>query len=599
MHKFCRTCLKGLDTSQEDCPQCGAPLVPLDDESLLGRVLDDRYELMDVVGSGGMGVVYRARQRYLDRDVALKVLRRDLLIQGDSVSRFMIEAKAASALKSPHTVTIHDFGLTDDGLFYFTMELLEGESLSDLLAREGPLPPRQAVNVVTQVCKSLAEAHERKIWHRDLKPENIFITRDQDGQDFVKVLDFGIAKVESSGERVTATGVVCGTPQYLSPDQARGQPADHRTDIYSLGIVLYEMLAGSPPFDGETPVEIVMLHINEPPSPLAERDPPVVVSDELEKALRWALQKSPADRPDSVAEFAAALLAAVGDTAPPAETMKLSMPGAPTSEAPSPGTAQFEQTADLEESFSDEALDAERKPEGEQTRLEKLATSKQTAAGEEWRAEESRRDQSTRAFIETAKLAFKARPPMVLVVGVIAGVLLALMLVIRPWEKERGEAGSRERVRGAGMTAETISTPSASEGPAPAENGPAESAAEPAGEPGGERETATETEAETEAEAEEQPAVEPEEEERPATATATETATATKEQKPAEKRPKKREKRSAKRKTDNISTQSVSDGPSPTNHGPSEKKQEFIELAEPKEKKADEFVILPEGGETP
>jgi len=601
MHKFCRTCLKGLDTSQEACPQCGGLLVPLDDESLLGRIIDDRYEVMDVVGSGGMGVVYRAKQRYLDRQVAMKVLRRDLLTQSDSVSRFMIEAKAASALKSPHTVTIHDFGLTDDGLFYFTMELLEGESLSELLAREGPLPPGRAVNVVAQVCKSLAEAHERKIWHRDLKPENIFISRGQDGKEFAQVLDFGIAKVENSGERVTATGIVCGTPQYLSPDQARGQPADHRTDIYSLGIVLYEMLAGFPPFDGETPVEIVMLHIHEPPAPLARRTPPVVVSEELEDALGWALQKSPADRPDSVAEFAAALQAAVGEKPERPETMKMSMPGAPTSEAPSPGTEQFERTADMEEErFSDEAL----VPEGAQTRLEKLATSKQTAAGEEWRAEESRPNRSTKAFIDTAKFGFKTRPRTILLIAVIVGMIVTLLLVVRPWEKRPAP--------------EHNGTPSASEGPAPTEHRPAEPAAARKADVRSEVESRLEQEPEVaepkpeaipkpeakpkpepatetvlKPEAEERPAVKPQEEQKPATATATETATATKKQKPAEKRPK-------KRKTEVNGTPSASEGPAPVKHGPSEtKKPEFVELDETGEERKEEFVILPEGGEAP
>ena len=311
MRKFCSKCMEEYDQGGNHCPTCGGPLMPIKEDSLVGRTIDDRYTITELVGKGGMGVVYRARQRYLEREVALKVLRRDILDQEGSVKRFMLEARAASGLASPHTVTVHDFGVTDDGLLYFTMELLQGHPLNQLITEEGPLQYGRAVDIAVQVCRSLAEAHDRQIWHRDMKPENIFITRTPEGREHAIVLDFGIAKLAGMSEKLTATGIVCGTPAYLSPEQAQSKDLDHRSDLYSLGVVLYEMLAGKPPFSADTPVKVLMSHIGDPPPPVEKVNPAVEIPTGLARVLGCVLSKMPEERPASAEEFAQTLQASI------------------------------------------------------------------------------------------------------------------------------------------------------------------------------------------------------------------------------------------------------------------------------------------------
>ena len=311
MRKFCSHCMEEMDTKLPRCPDCGKELFPIGQDSLVGTTIDDRYAVLEPLGRGGMGVVYRARQKYLEREVALKVLRKDTAEQEGAVKRFMLEARAASGLKSPHTVTIHDFGVTKDGLLYFTMELQDGRPLGKVIRDEGPLHYERAVDFAVQVCRSLAEAHEKRIWHRDLKPENLFIVKTPEGKEQVRVLDFGIAKFGGSSEKLTATGVVCGTPQYLSPEQAQGREVDGRSDVYSLAIVLYEMLAGQPPFVCLTPVQILLKHINDAPPPVQETNPKVDVPDAVNRVLLWALEKDPKQRPPSAEVFGRALKEAV------------------------------------------------------------------------------------------------------------------------------------------------------------------------------------------------------------------------------------------------------------------------------------------------
>ena len=196
--KFCANCQQEFTISEDLCPTCQVPLASIAGSNLVGVVVDGRYTITDVLGRGGMGVVYRARQAYLNRDVALKVMRRDLSEDTSMIRRFLQEAKSASKLTSPHTVTIHDFGLTPDGQMYFTMELLEGLSLDELRRAEGTIPFPRAVRLAVQCCHSLSEAHGHGIWHRDMKPENVIITRGKRGQDHAKILDFGIAKVRGT-----------------------------------------------------------------------------------------------------------------------------------------------------------------------------------------------------------------------------------------------------------------------------------------------------------------------------------------------------------------------------------------------------------------
>ena len=311
--KFCASCQQEFPSDEETCPTCEIPLTAIAVSNLIGVVVDGRYTITDVLGRGGMGVVYRARQAYLDRDVALKVMRRDLSEDTDMIRRFLQEAKSASKLTSPHTVTIHDFGLTPDGQMYFTMELLEGISLGELTLAEGTIPFPRAVRLAVQCCHSLSEAHGHGIWHRDMKPENVIITRGKRGQDHAKILDFGIAKVRGDDQAKTQTGMIFGTPRYLSPEQTNALDVDQRTDLYSLGVMLYEMLMGMAPFDGESTVSVLMSHVQKPPPPFAEKNPAVQVPRALEDAVMWALAKRPGDRPPTAEAFATALLESIGE----------------------------------------------------------------------------------------------------------------------------------------------------------------------------------------------------------------------------------------------------------------------------------------------
>ncbi len=242
-----------------------------DTSDLIGRIFDSRYQITALVGRGGMGTVYKAVHVAMNQTVALKVLHREMSQDERQVQRFYQEARASSRLKHPNTIKVFDFGRSDEGHLYLAMEFLEGQTLTQLLRREGVLPVRRALNIVRQVAKALAEAHMNGLVHRDLKPDNIFITQIYGEEDFVKVLDFGIAKFlqgHPESEALTQAGLVCGTPLYLSPEQALGRTLDGRSDLYSLGVILYEMLAGNPPFRAETPVALVMRHIHDAPPPL-------------------------------------------------------------------------------------------------------------------------------------------------------------------------------------------------------------------------------------------------------------------------------------------------------------------------------------------
>jgi predicted Ser/Thr protein kinase len=247
--------------------------VPQADEiqELLGRTWAGRYEILEFVGRGGMGLVFKARQIQMDREVALKVVHRKLCTEEKQVQRFQQEARTSSKLNHPNSIRVYDYGTTEDGRLFMAMEFLRGLTLGQLLLREGPQHPERVVHIARQMFKSLAEAHQLGLVHRDLKPENIFICDIYGETDFVKVLDFGIAKAigpHADGANLTQTGFICGTPRYLSPEQALGQDVDGRADLYSVGVLMYEMLSGRPPFIGENPISIVMKHVHDDPPPL-------------------------------------------------------------------------------------------------------------------------------------------------------------------------------------------------------------------------------------------------------------------------------------------------------------------------------------------
>jgi serine/threonine-protein kinase len=271
------------------------------------------YHLVRPLGRGGMGEVWRAQHRMLARPAAIKLIRPDTSggISRDTLVRFEREAQATAALTSPHTVQVYDFGITDEGTFYYVMELLTGLDADTLVRRHGPVPPERAVHLLLQVCGSLEEAHARSFVHRDIKPANIFVCRYGLEYDFVKVLDFGLVKALGFPEHagLTAVGVVAGTPEYMAPEIARGERAvDHRADLYSVGCVAYRLLSGGAVFDSNSPVDFLIDHVRSIPVRPSIRTG-VSIPAALEDVVMDCLQKDPARRPQTAGELARRLRA--------------------------------------------------------------------------------------------------------------------------------------------------------------------------------------------------------------------------------------------------------------------------------------------------
>ncbi len=301
---------------------------------ILGRKIGGKFAVQSPIGNGAMGAVYRARQIDLDKDVAIKVLHDKHAVEQSFVARFKREAKAASLIDHPNSMRVLDFGQEPDGLLYIAMELLEGPSLHHIIQTESPLETPRIINLVRQILAALAAAHDLQILHRDLKPENIIVVTKKDdeghGSELVKVCDFGIAKVGSSSAdssiqnaKLTNAGSIVGTPDYMSPEQARGKgEIDQRSDLYSVGVILYEMMTGRTPFKAQTPLGVVLAHLNETPRPPSELAP--ACDSKLEAICMKALSKSPDDRFASARELRTALadgggtmiMAAPGDHAP-------------------------------------------------------------------------------------------------------------------------------------------------------------------------------------------------------------------------------------------------------------------------------------------
>ncbi|HVY27394.1 MAG TPA: serine/threonine-protein kinase [Polyangiaceae bacterium] len=280
-------------------------------DPLLGTTLAGRFTILSRIGSGSMGSVYRARQAAVGRDVALKIVRRDRAYDPETKARFEREARAVSLLKSPHTVTAFDFGEAEDGSWFLALEMLEGETLGERLRREKRLHFTDAVRFAKDALRSLAEAHAQGIIHRDLKPDNLFLARVHDpgaDREVCKILDFGIAKWVRDEEAPvdqleTLAGTVFGTPRYMSPEQAQGAPLDARSDLYSLGVLLFQMLAGRAPFVDDDAVVVMAKHIKEPPPELEEAAPGVEVPAPIEAVVRRALEKLPEKRPASAEQM--------------------------------------------------------------------------------------------------------------------------------------------------------------------------------------------------------------------------------------------------------------------------------------------------------
>jgi len=265
-------------------------------DPLIGRLINDRFKVVALVARGGMGKVYRAEQAPLGRTCALKVLNPKYAGDHDPEfhKRFFLEASIASKLTHPNTVTIFDYGRTDDDIYYMAMEYLEGRTLHRGIREEGSFSDERTAHVARQVCRSLREAHSLGVIHRDLKPANIFLVDHADEHDFVKVLDFGLVKnVENPGEDLTQAGLFMGSPKYMAPEQIKGDKVDGRTDIYALGIIMYEMMVGKVPFDRPNSVHIMMAHVNEPPPPMRSINPDIQVSQSTEELIFKCLEKDP------------------------------------------------------------------------------------------------------------------------------------------------------------------------------------------------------------------------------------------------------------------------------------------------------------------
>jgi serine/threonine-protein kinase len=280
-------------------------------------VLAGRYRVTKKIGQGGMGAVYKGEHVKMNRPTAIKVLSPDLARNSDFVARFEREAEMAARISHPNAVSIYDFGEAEDGIVYLAMEFLEGEPLSAILTREGALTLDRAVRIARQAAEALHAAHRLGIIHRDFKPDNMIVCRKQDQPDWVEVLDFGIAKeivVDTEKQALTKTGFVLGTPQYMSPEQVKGEMVDPRSDLYSLAIVCYEMLTGALPFGGDSPQSQMVRRILEPPIPMRHARPQLWLPPAVEQVIMRGLALSPDHRFSTTVEFAAAFEQAARQT---------------------------------------------------------------------------------------------------------------------------------------------------------------------------------------------------------------------------------------------------------------------------------------------
>ncbi|MFZ9887356.1 MAG: serine/threonine-protein kinase, partial [Myxococcota bacterium] len=308
----CVVCSTEIREDARFCPSCGAEQpraasTDPSDDPFIGQVVNRNFRIESLLGVGGMGKVYKARQLSLDKTVVIKILHDKFRDDPQLVQRFQREAKAASRLNHPNSIQVIDFGQDEHNTLFMAQEFLEGVDLFTVLRREGPLPKERLARIMMQVCSALAEAHENNVIHRDLKPENIMVEDRRGQRDFVKVLDFGIAKIQDpdeKGQALTQAGMVCGTPEYMSPEQARGMALDARSDLYSVGVLVYQLATGELPFQADTPIGIVTKHILEQPVPPSQRVPGVSVDAGLERIILRAMVKDTAQRYQTAAEMA-------------------------------------------------------------------------------------------------------------------------------------------------------------------------------------------------------------------------------------------------------------------------------------------------------
>ena len=311
--KACPACNSRYDDNTTYCVKDGSPVVPdvlTAQAPMIGQLIGDRYKIIKKIGEGGMGEVYVAEHIHIEKRVALKLLRAEVLSNQEAVSRFRIEARSASSIGHDNIIQIDDFGTLPDGRVYMAMEFLSGAPLNDMLAHE-PMPIARALDILIQTAKGLSAAHAKGITHRDMKPENIYVTQ-KEGRDIPKILDFGIAKVSGgdTAQNLTVAGTIFGTPFYMAPEQAMGGKMDHRVDIYAMGIIMYEVFTGTVPFKAETFMGILTQHITQPPVPPSQTASQNgrICPPELESIILKAMQKDPAQRYQTMPELTNALM---------------------------------------------------------------------------------------------------------------------------------------------------------------------------------------------------------------------------------------------------------------------------------------------------
>ncbi len=309
----CTKCQTSYSKGTPVCPIDGGMLMPVRPDPLLGSIFAEKYEILAVIGRGGMSTVYKARHTLMDSLVAIKILNSALVSDPLHMERFTKEAKTLSGLKHPNIVQVFDFGTFNESKPYLITELLQGESLADVLLASTIITPERAVNIFLQVCDGLSVLHKKGIVHRDLKAGNIFLVQDAEARDVVKILDFGIAKMlgeDNKDQKLTKDGEVFGSPLYMSPEQCTGGKIDARSDIYSLGCVLYECLTGTPPHVGASPFETMNKQVNEPTLTLRGIAPELTIPGLLDELVTKALSKNPEQRQQNVEELKKSLLEA-------------------------------------------------------------------------------------------------------------------------------------------------------------------------------------------------------------------------------------------------------------------------------------------------
>ncbi len=334
--KVCPRCETRFPVGERFCLHDSAVLVEEEDMARLGTLVGN-YRLDKILGRGGMGTVYSGEHVYIKKPVAVKVLHPQFARYTEAVNRFLREARAASSINHPNIVDVTDFGLLGEGVVYFVMEYLDGKSLEDVIEREGAVELHRALNIGNQMALALEAAHEQGVIHRDLKPDNVMLlprpgrrdlvrvvpsdqlnpemmTERESTWDFVKLLDFGIAKVLIPDELIAETvqGAVFGTPEYMSPESARGEDVDHRADVYSLGVIMFDMLTGRPPFEAQQANEVLQMQIHRPPPSPREFAPHREITEAAEKVILKAMQKDPARRYQSMTELRTDLQGAYG-----------------------------------------------------------------------------------------------------------------------------------------------------------------------------------------------------------------------------------------------------------------------------------------------